>query len=68
VWGERGRECGRLRGKACELAGNRHGGDVVGLAACPHPATDAVQPVLGAPRDLQDVVGLACLAVAKRDA
>jgi hypothetical protein len=44
------------------------GGDVVGLAARPHPAMDPLQPMLGAPGDLQHVVGLAGLAVAQRGA
>ena len=39
-----------------ELAGDRDGGDGVGLAALAEAVVMAVQAVLGAPGDLQDVV------------
>src|SRR5215212_6292704 len=53
--------------EAGELPGDGDGGDVCGLAAGPHPPVDAVKPLLGPPGDLQDVVGLAGLAVFERD-
>ena len=51
-----------------ELARDGDGGDVVRLAALAQAVVEAVQAVLGAPGDLQDVVGLAGLAVGERGA
>jgi hypothetical protein len=52
--------------EARQLAGTRHDGHVVCLAAAPHTVIDPVQPVLGAVSDLQNMIGLALLAVAER--
>jgi hypothetical protein len=46
-----------------QLARDGDGGDVAGFAAFAEPAVEAVQAELGAPGGLQDVVGLALLAV-----
>jgi hypothetical protein len=53
-------------GKAGQLARGGDGRHVVGLAARAAAPVGAVQAVLGAPGDLQDVVGLAGLAVLGR--
>jgi hypothetical protein len=49
--------------EAGEFAGDGDGGDVVGLAALTHPVVDLEEPVLSAPGDLQDVIGLPGLTV-----
>ena len=54
--------------KAGQLAGAGDDGDVVRLAADAHGAIEAVQALLGAVGDREDVVGLAGLAVGKRRA
>jgi hypothetical protein len=62
---------GRCRGcpaETRELA-SRGDGDQGGVfAAFAQPLVDAVEPVLGAPGDLEDVIGLAVLAVSQRRA
>jgi len=54
--------------EAGELAGDGDRGHVVRLAAFAQALVLAVEAVLGAPGDLQDVIGLARLAVVERDA
>jgi hypothetical protein len=54
--------------EAGELSGDRDRGDVVGLAALAEAVVEAVQSVLGAPGDLQDVVRRVLLARAQGDA
>jgi hypothetical protein len=50
-----------------ELAGDGDGGDVARLTPGAQAPVDAVQALLGAPGDLQDVIGLAGLAVLQGD-
>lgn len=54
--------------EAGQFAGDGDGDDVAGLAALARAAVGAVQAVLGAVCDLQDVGGLAGLAVGQRGA
>ena len=47
---------------------DRDGRDVRRPARAPQALSETVQAVLGAPGDLQDVIGLSRLAVGERDA
>jgi hypothetical protein len=49
--------------EARQLAGDRDDRDVVRLSACPHRGVEVMQPLPRTVTDLQDVVGLAFLAV-----
>jgi hypothetical protein len=59
---------GRGPQEAGKLPGHRDGCDVSRLAALAQPPADSVKARLGAPGDLQDLVGLAGLAVGQRRA
>jgi len=54
--------------EACEFACSSDDGDVAGFAAGAEALVESVEAVLCAPGDLEDVVGLACLAVVEGDA
>jgi hypothetical protein len=54
--------------EAGQLACGGDDGDVAGLAASAEALVESVEAVLGAPGELEDVVGLAGLAVVERDA
>ena len=66
MWGSVGYGC--RPEETSELAGDSDDGDVAGLAASAEALVETVETVLRTPGDLEDVVGLAGLAVVQRDA